>query len=154
VRLWTNRLRAEHLEGFEDLIQPPEKISDEVRGRRALFRLRFKGKPMPCAGESCASCFLSAFCRDLDALLAAGELAPAAGPLCRPDLAPAAAPFRFAGAPDAAEFGAFYASSRFFAKGSACAACADAALCAGMPVARAREAGFAALSPRVRAGGA
>lgn len=152
VRLWTNRLRAEHLEGFEDLIQPPEKIADEIRGRREAFAGRFQGGAMPCAGEACAECFLSAYCRDLDALLAAGEIAPLSGPLCRPDLAPAAHPFRFRGEPDAAEFGVFYAAARFFAKGSSCASCADAERCAGMPVARARSDGFAALTPRRRRG--
>jgi len=148
VRVWTNRLRAEHLEGFEPLIQPPEKIFDELRGRRALFRRRLKGARMPCAGPACADCFLRGFCADLGEALADGELPPAPGPLCRPDLAPASAPFRFGPEPEAEELAAFYIASRFYAKGSACAACADSGRCAGMPVARARALGFAALAPR------
>ena len=146
LHLWTNRLRAEHLEGFESLIQPTEKIADEIRGRRAAFRLRLRGRPMACAGEACADCFLRDFCRDFDELLERGEIAPRAGPLCRPDLAVARQPFRFDGAPDAAAFGAFYARARYFAKGSACAACSRAADCDGISVAAVREVGFAALA--------
>ena len=55
VRLWTNRMRAEHLEGFESLIQPPEKIFDELRGRRAMFSRCLKGGRMSCAGDAWAS---------------------------------------------------------------------------------------------------
>lgn len=150
VHLWTNRLPAEHLEGFESLIQPPEKILDELRGRRALFRRRLKGGKMTCAGEACGSCFMRGFCRDLDELLAKGELAPAPGPLCRP--ARAVPPFRFGPEPSAEDFAPFYIGSRFYAKGSACASCADADRCAGLPVAEARRGGFAALTPRTAAG--
>ncbi|MFI5348096.1 MAG: radical SAM protein [Elusimicrobiota bacterium] len=148
VRLWTNRMRAEHLEGFESLIQPPEKIFDELRGRRALFRRRLRGGRMSCAGEACASCFLSGFCRDLGEVRARGELAAREGPLCRPELAPAGGSFRFAGAPDADEFASFYVRSRFFAKGSACASCADGKRCAGLPVVEARRLGFSVLRSR------
>jgi MoaA/NifB/PqqE/SkfB family radical SAM enzyme len=146
VSLWTNRLAAEHLEGFESLIQPPEKLFDELRGRRALFRRRLKGGRMPCAGDACGQCFLAGFCRDLGELLEKGVLFPAPGPLCRP--APSVAPFRFGAEPRAEEFAPFYIASRFYAKGSACASCADAERCSGMSVAEARRVGFGRLTPR------
>lgn len=146
VTVWTNRLPAEHLEGFESLIQPPEKLFDELRGRRAVFRRRLKGGTMTCAGEACPQCFLSGFCRDLDELIEKGELAPAPGPLCLP--VPPVPPFRFRNEPNAEEFAPFYIASRFFVKGSACATCADGPRCAGLPVAEARRGGFAALVPR------
>lgn len=148
LRLWTNRLRAEHLEGFEELIQPPEKLFDELRGRRARFRRRLKGARMACAGPACADCFLRGFCADLDETLARGELPPAPGPLCRPDLSPPPAPFRFGPKPRAEDLASFYISSRFYAKGSACGSCALADRCAGMPVAAARAHGFGALAAR------
>ena len=145
LHVWTNRLRAEHLEGFESLIQPPEKIYDELRGRRAFFRRRLKGKPMPCEGEACAECFLRDFCGDLGELLEKKELAPRRGPLCRPELAPPSEPFRFGPAPEAAEFAAFYIPARYFAKGEACAGCADAKNCDGLPVEKAKAHGFSVL---------
>ncbi|OGR90685.1 MAG: hypothetical protein A2V88_10555 [Elusimicrobia bacterium RBG_16_66_12] len=152
VHLWTNRMRAEHLEGFESLIQPPEKIFDELRGRRAMFRRLLKGGRMSCAGEACGSCFMSAFCRDLGELLARGELSPRTGPLCLPRHEPSGPPFRFARVPDVEEFAAFFIRSRFFVKGSACAHCADSERCAGLPVVEARRRGFSVLRARARAG--
>lgn len=150
VHVWTNRLRAEHLEGFESLIQPPEKIYDELKGRRIVFNRLLRGGRMSCEGDSCGSCFLSNFCSDLKELLAHKKLAARRGPLCLPSAAQPRRSFRFDGEPDIAQFAAFYISSRFFAKGGACAACADSSRCDGMPVVEARRRGFGALKARKR----
>lgn len=147
LHLWTNRLRPEHLEGFESLIQPPEKILDEVRGRKRIFARYLNGGREPgCRGDSCPHCFLRDFCRDLDATLKDGALPAARGPLC---LEPAAAPaeFRFAKKKKILDYAEFYIASRYFLKGAACAGCAKAADCDGMSVRRVRAEGFAAMKP-------
>ena len=147
LHIWTNRLRPEHLEGFEGLIQPPDKILDELRGRRRIFaRYLNSGKTPSCAGPACAQCFLKDFCADLGALLKDGSLAPRPGPLCA-TVSAAAAAFRFGKKPDIFDFARFYIQSRYFAKGSGCAACGLKAACDGMAVRELREKGFSALTP-------
>ncbi|RLB47349.1 MAG: hypothetical protein DRJ42_25570 [Deltaproteobacteria bacterium] len=37
MHIWLNRFPPEHCEGFEDLIQDPYKLNDEVRGRREEY---------------------------------------------------------------------------------------------------------------------
>ncbi|MBM4386748.1 MAG: radical SAM protein [Deltaproteobacteria bacterium] len=61
---WTNRFPVEYLEGYEDLIQDPHKIYDEVLGEREVFRKLFSSGEMPeCLGERCNYCFIRSFCR-------------------------------------------------------------------------------------------
>ncbi|MBI3566121.1 MAG: radical SAM protein [Elusimicrobia bacterium] len=145
LHVWTNRLRPEHLEGFESLIQPPEKILDEVRGRGRIFARYLNGGRAPgCRGDSCPHCFLRDFCRDLDRTLKDGVLPPASGPLCLPPQAKAE-PFRFGRKPDIQDFAEFYIASRYALKASACAGCALAGRCDGLGVRRVRAEGFRAL---------
>lgn len=145
LHIWTNRLKPEFLEGFEGLIQPPEKILDELRGRRRIFaRYLNSGRTMGCKGDSCEHCFLKDFCRDLDALLEDGSLPGHGEPHCLGgDGAPA--PFRFGRKKDIFEFARFYIDSRYFLKGSACRGCAHEKGCAGLGVKKIREKGFAAM---------
>lgn len=65
--LWTNRMPPALLEGFEELIQDPHKIEDEVEGGRDRFTavVKDRGKPK-CHGERCDYCFFSSYC---DALM-------------------------------------------------------------------------------------
>lgn len=67
--IWTNRFPVAHLEGFEELIQDPHKLIDEIRGRReqveALLR---QGEPFHCRGELCRSCYLEGLCDELHVL--------------------------------------------------------------------------------------
>jgi molybdenum cofactor biosynthesis enzyme MoaA len=66
VHLWTNRWPAPLLEGAEQLIQDPHKISDEIRGGYENFSGYVRqGTPPDCHGERCAHCFLARFCRVL-----------------------------------------------------------------------------------------
>lgn len=76
--VWTNRLPAQLLEGFEDLIQDPHKLHDEVRGRsQELVGWLEQGTPLPCREpKRCRFCFLQQFCAALDTYLGAGP-APA-----------------------------------------------------------------------------
>lgn len=147
LHIWTNRLRPEHLEGFESMIQPPAKILDEVRGRRRIFARYLNGGKTPsCTGDSCEHCFLRDFCQDLGLLVKEKSLPARSGPLClRPDAK--AEPFRFGKKPDIFAFARFYIASRYFLKASQCRGCALAARCDGMSVGEIREKGFKAMSP-------
>ncbi len=95
--IWTNRLPAEVLEGYEHLIQDPHKLVDEVRGRHQhMTRLVEKGTALPCRDERCDVCYLQHFCDVLHPLqerVAAREL-----PALRVTLAGGEQP------PDLAEF--------------------------------------------------
>jgi pyruvate-formate lyase-activating enzyme len=70
--VWTNRLPPQYLEGFEDLIQDPNKLHDEAEGREPLLRRYLdSGVPLPCrAADRCPHCYLSPFCATLDVVLA------------------------------------------------------------------------------------
>jgi len=71
--VWTNRFPVPWLEGFEDLIQDPHKMLDEVNGRR--FQLRSyldNGKPLACRQtERCVHCFIEPFCTTVDRVISA-----------------------------------------------------------------------------------
>lgn len=76
--LWTNRLPAPVLEGYEHLIQDPHKLLDEVRGRHEhMIRLVETGTPLPCRDERCDCCYLIHFCDRLHPMqerVASGEV--------------------------------------------------------------------------------
>lgn len=145
LHLWTNRLRADVLEGYEELIQSPEKIHDEVRGRRKVFAAYLAKGKMACAGQNCRYCFLKDFCADLALSIRDGALESRRGPLCLPEAQFPSGPFLRANTPDIVSFTEFYIRSRYFAKGSGCAACGLAGRCDGAPVSEVRARGFAAL---------
>ncbi len=63
LHVWTNRLPARFLEGFEDLIQDPHKLHDEVRGRSGILRDLVEGRPMRCEGDRCSHCFIHGLCQ-------------------------------------------------------------------------------------------
>jgi len=149
LHLWTNRLAARHLEGFESLIQAPEKIFDEIRGRGALFReFVERGTPLPCKGERCRFCFLEGYCADLDLLLARGSLEPDPPPPCLPGGDSSGAGFRREELkPDLEAWTRFYIARRYGVKGRGCGGCARTGRCAGAPIAAVRAEGFAILKP-------
>lgn len=147
LHIWTNRLKPEFLEGFESLIQPPDKILDELRGRRRIFaRYLNSGRTPSCAGDTCAHCFLKDFCRDLGELKKDGFLPARAQPKCLSEGEPAAH-FRFGRKPDIFSFAEFYIQSRYFLKGSVCRGCAHEKTCDGLSVLQIKEKGFAAMKP-------
>ena len=147
LHIFTNRLRPEYLEGFEPLIQPPEKILDEVRGRRRLLaRSLSSGKAPSCSGAACQHCFMREFCPDLAQLRRNGRLPAKVGPLCLENPGTGKV-FRPGAHPDIVGFAEFFIRERFFAKGSACRRCALATRCDGMSVHEVREQGFSVLRP-------
>ncbi|MDC0718999.1 radical SAM protein [Nannocystis bainbridge] len=73
VHVWLNRFPPQHLEGFEDLIQDPHKLIEEVRGRKEEYALLLEHDiPLDCrAPERCKHCYLEPLCDHLDEVRAA-----------------------------------------------------------------------------------
>lgn len=72
MHVWLNRFPPQHLEGFEDLIQDPYKLGDEVRGRKEEYALLLdEGVPLDCrAPDRCRHCYLEPLCDTLDGVRA------------------------------------------------------------------------------------
>lgn len=66
--MWTNRFEAQSFEWYEDLIQDPRKIKNEVMWEwRKYFDSFIKEKNWRkpyCFGEKCSYCFLNQYCLD------------------------------------------------------------------------------------------
>ena len=75
IHIWLNRFPPQHLEGFEDLIQDPYKLGDEVRGRKEEYaHLLERGVPLDCrAPHRCGYCYLQPLCDTLDEVRARVE---------------------------------------------------------------------------------
>jgi hypothetical protein len=72
MHIWLNRFPPAHCEGFEDLIQDPYKLNDEVRGRQEEYELLLeRGTPLHCRSpEQCGHCYLQPLCDTLDGVRA------------------------------------------------------------------------------------
>ena len=72
VHVWLNRFPVEHLEGFEELIQDPYKLNDEVRGRKPEYeRWLDEGVPLPCREPArCKHCYVRRLCDHLEGVIA------------------------------------------------------------------------------------
>lgn len=72
VHVWLNRFPPPYAEGYEDLIQDPYKLNDEVRGRREEFeRYLALGQKLSCREPArCKYCYLQSLCDNLDDTLA------------------------------------------------------------------------------------
>ena len=70
MHMWFNRFPPQHLEGYEQLIQDPYKLNDEVRGRKEEFAgLLETGVDLDCRDpERCHYCYLEPLCDTLYAL--------------------------------------------------------------------------------------
>jgi MoaA/NifB/PqqE/SkfB family radical SAM enzyme len=68
IHIWLNRFPPPYTEGFEDLIQDPYKLNDEVRGRREEYdRYLTLGQKLHCRQEErCRRCYLQGLCDTLD----------------------------------------------------------------------------------------
>src|SRR5262249_30170969 len=71
VHIWLNRFPPPYTEGFEDLIQDPYKLNDEVRGRREEFdRYLSLGQKLMCREpDRCKYCYLQNLCDTLDTVI-------------------------------------------------------------------------------------
>ena len=68
VHIWLNRFPPPYTEGFEELIQDPYKLNDEVRGRREEYdRYLAFGQKLHCREpERCNRCYLRSLCDALN----------------------------------------------------------------------------------------
>jgi MoaA/NifB/PqqE/SkfB family radical SAM enzyme len=75
MHIWLNRFPVKHLEGFENLIQDPYKLNDEVRGRKEEYELLLDaGVPLDCrAPHRCSHCYLEPVCDTLEEVRATVE---------------------------------------------------------------------------------
>ena len=73
IHIWLNRFPPPYTEGFEDLIQDPYKLNDEVRGRREEFdKYLSLGKKLSCREpDRCKYCYLQNLCDTLDTVIEA-----------------------------------------------------------------------------------
>jgi MoaA/NifB/PqqE/SkfB family radical SAM enzyme len=71
IHIWLNRFPPPYAEGFEDLIQDPYKLNDEVRGRREEYdRYLSLGQKLMCRQpERCKYCYLQSLCDTLDEVI-------------------------------------------------------------------------------------
>lgn len=152
LHLWTNRFPPRFLEGYERLIQPPQKLHDEVEGERLEMFRDFvdHDKLMPCHGERCQFCFLNEHCQTLIELKRQGELKGHGAPACLPGEASEGPEAVFEMPRDAGDFDPrrfvdFFIENRYFLKGSACRGCSRDSLCAGAQVDFIKKNGYQAL---------
>lgn len=68
MHIWLNRFPVPHLEGYENLIQDPYKLNDEIRGRKEEYELLIdEGVPLDCRSpHRCSHCYLEPICDELD----------------------------------------------------------------------------------------
>jgi len=147
VYLWTNRFPPIYLEGFEELIQHPVKLKDEIRGRkRMLDGFVLENKIMDCYGEKCQYCFLEGFCADLVEIKKTGKLVSRIYPLCLKAGRAKEKAFSFKNF-DVYKFLDFFIKNRYFVKSVRCGDCQQNKQCSGMQIDYIRENGFKKLKP-------
>ncbi len=154
LHIWTNRFPPEYLEGFEDLIQHPVKLYDEVGGRRDMFdRFLNNGKKMDCKGKKCSYCFLENFCKDVILLKEKGELTSHVLPFClkeAKETRDVKMQCKYTLSKDNRgifKFLSFYIQHRYFIKGLRCKKCKFNDRCTGMQCDYIRNHGFQVLKP-------
>lgn len=154
VHIWTNRLPAQYLEGYEDLIQDPVKIADEVAGRVEMFEDFFKkNKEFYCKGERCQYCFLEKFCSDLRKLKIDKKLDYENWPQCisKADSLKRDSSIVLKDIFDGKEvimkkFTNFFIKERYFVKSLSCKKCKEYKNCSGAPIKIIKEKGFKILN--------
>jgi len=154
LHIWTNRFPPEYLEGFEELIQYPGKLYDEIGGRQDMFNnFLNSSKVIRCRGKRCSYCFLKSFCKDLIQLKEKGRLASYAKPFCLKKAKEAPGPEKRPkyildkSGKDILNFLSFYIKHRYFVKGLRCQECRFNNCCAGMRCDDIRSYGFKVLQP-------
>ncbi|OGS00706.1 MAG: hypothetical protein A3G41_05705 [Elusimicrobia bacterium RIFCSPLOWO2_12_FULL_59_9] len=159
ISLWTNRFPPKYLEGFENLIQYPGKLRDEVLGEaKDMFEAYLRqGKLMLCHGDRCRFCYNDELCQDFVRFKETGRLEAKKIPPCledwevyadsenepRPVLEMPGDPSKA----DPAKVVNFFIPYRYYLKSSQCARCRCNDSCAGAPVDHIRQYGFNSLKP-------
>jgi len=148
IYIWTNRFPPQYLEGFEELIQHPVKLYDEIRGRKVIFRRFVNGhKVMSCFGLRCRRCFLERFCADLIELKKRGALPARRRSFCLGGAGGHPGKFEAGGKIDPEFFLRFYIKHRYFLKSLRCGDCRYFDKCDGAPIDLLRNKGFKVLKP-------
>ena len=148
--IWTNRFPPAYLEGFEELIQHPYKLFDEVNGRRkTFFDYLIKSIDLFCYGQRCRFCFLEDFCKDLISLKKRGVLYAKKIPPCINGLPNKRQGSKLlysdvVGRKKVAleKLCKFYINNRYFVKGKSCQECKLSSFCSGAPIGFVRHKGF------------
>ncbi|NTV41437.1 MAG: radical SAM protein [Candidatus Moranbacteria bacterium] len=152
--IWTNRLPAQYLEGFEDLIQSPAKIYDEVRGMDSqLMNFVKLEKKMLCKGERCGNCFMQNYCVTLEKLLKNKTLVGNESPLCvlsKKEKKKGKLPiFTLDKNFDLEKFTKFYIENKYFVKSLRCEKCKFDNTCEGAWIEDIRKQSFSILRPKI-----
>lgn len=149
IYLWTNRLPAMYLEGYEELIQHPTKLEDEVGGmERDLRNFIQSGEVLGCAGERCQYCFMSSFCHDIVELRTQGVLFARKMPLCLNKKSEGQLPrYQFRRNMNIYNFLDFFIEYRYFVKSLRCRDCKLNGKCSGAQINEIRSMGFKILIP-------
>lgn len=147
IYLWTNRLPAMYLEGYEELIQHPMKLEDEIKGRECeLKKFIHDGQALSCVGERCQSCFLSLFCHDITELKTTGILWAKKTPPCLSESDKNILPYyRFRKNMNIYNFLEFFVKCRYFVKSLRCQNCKLNRKCDGAQIDVVRTRGFSIL---------
>jgi len=136
IYIWTNRFPPQYLEGFEELIQHPIKLHDEIRGRKKMFD-EFLGKDvlMNCFGQKCSYCFIKNFCKDLIELKKNKKIKSRKIAYCLDNKYEfKGKEFIPAGKINLKKFLDFYIENRYFIKSLRCQTCKQTKKCDGAPI--------------------
>ncbi|GEM_PF-2340527 len=144
LHIWANRFPPYALEGFEHLMQHPNKFYEEIKARKEIFRqFLIKGKKMYCHGERCRYCFLENFCHDLITFKQDKKLATVKPPFCtKIGLKAEKYLFNAKTKRQIDDFFKFYMSNRFTIKSGLCASCPFDSECYGYLYETIRKHGF------------
>lgn len=146
--IWTNRFPVKYLEGYEELIQNPKKIIDEVQGRQELINNYLKtGEMLNCYPLRCTFCFLKDFCQNLRQFKTTGRLESKIPPLCLSAKKERNKILFWDKKTDINNFVDFYISYRYFVKSERCSICEKNKQCQGAHINMIRRNGFKILRP-------
>lgn len=148
IYIWTNRFPAQYLEGFEELIQHPIKLHDEIRGRKKMFE-EFLNKNilMKCYDKQCSYCFIKNFCKDLIKLKKNKKIKSRNFAYCLRNKYEFEEKTFMGNKINPKEFLNFYIDNRYFVKSFKCRNCKYSNKCDGAPVNLIREKRFKILNP-------
>lgn len=143
IYIWTNRFPAQYLEEFEELIQHPIKLYDEIRGRKIMFE-EFINKNilMKCYGKQCSYCFIENFCKDLINLKKNKIIKSKNFAYCLRNKYKFEEKTFTADKINLKNFLDFYIENRYFLKSLRCRKCKDFNQCDGAPINLIREKKF------------
>jgi len=144
IYIWTNRFPPQYLEGFEDLIQHPIKLYDELRGRKKMFEdFLEKNILMKCYGKQCQYCFIKNFCQDLIFLKKNKKIKNKKFAVClRNKYKFKEKEYKIKSKININDFLTFYIENRYFLKSLRCKNCRYNKICDGVPINLVREKGF------------